>query len=189
VDQPFAVVRAEGLKQLAQHYGIDADWLKFKMLNDSSIASTLDEPNNSELELLLSDLSEAASRPSGISMNLLLISMRTGTYVANTRTAVYLWGKTHPEQISQLFENLEIRRLLGLPAGMRPLGNDGLLVIAKQVAAAQTLSQISGEMLILPPQGGCVPTTRIFDQKFRQVVSPLMPSVSILKSERGGVPQ
>ena len=159
VDQPLAVMRAAGLMQLAQHYGIDADWLKGKILNDPPNASILAEPDNSELQHWLSDLSEAASRPSGISMNLLLISMRTGTYLANTRTAVYLWGKAHPEQFTQLLVRPEVRRLLGLPADVHPLAKDGLSVLAQQVAAAQSLGQISSELLMLPPRGGCVQTT------------------------------
>ena len=98
----------------------------------------------------------AAASPDAAAMDtdLILFSMRAGTYLANTRTAAYLWVTANPAEAQRLLaeEDYLVDHLIPNDVSTAAAWTAEL---ADQLAAAQSSVGASQELLTAPAVDGC----------------------------------
>ena len=88
----------------------------------------------------------------------MVFSLHASQYVANTRTAAYLWAKTYPQQARQLLADSAYSAMLLMAPP--PLGTDEnawLKQLRQQAVAARSSERVAMEWLLMPAGSGCAP--------------------------------
>ena len=160
--QPIPVFDPTAIDRIARHYKIDGDGL-LKTLQSSSLKSPITSVDSSTTgpskgcpaEIYLSALKDwqstitsAADNSDGLPADLLLFSLHAGTYLANTRTAAYLWIKENPDNAEVLLAQPDYRASC-LPQGLsarimtgKPLSR----YLSDQATSAHKVARAIGQM-------------------------------------------
>lgn len=163
-DQPIPSLSRAAVSQLADHYGIEADELleaaDAGAVRRSSDQSTEQAPGGYQacLRLWQADLAAMNGRSTDACQDLLLFTLRAGTYLRNTRTAAWVWTRTHPAQAAALFQAWR-QRGVSFPYSDAWSGSGPCqpwLDCLRHDAASGSLISRAAEEAITTPQGvGC----------------------------------
>lgn len=166
--QPLTRLESSSLVRLARYYKVDeAVVLRsvglFPALAQEDAPAATTPPAQAYREALgrwREALLTADSGKPERDRDLMLFSLQAGEYLANTRTAVYLWAKAHPQEAWQIAANLE-GDLFPLP---RPPQNEDEFIqqLRQQAMAARACQQEAMEwFVVVPPTlvNGCQPQT------------------------------
>jgi hypothetical protein len=154
ISQEFASVKSQSLAFLDARYSLNAKELSNQTGRAGELVSAAttrdsDASDAKNLKQWANDISSAAANPRGFTIDDMIIMLRAATYLQNTRTAAYLWIKSHREEAQQY------------PA-VREHGN--LQDLSEQIIDAQTVAAISENLLSMPSSdqtcGGLSPGVR-----------------------------
>ena len=89
--------------------------------------------------------------------DLLLFTLRANSYLANTRTAAYLWIREHPEKAEILLDDEQYCSEYLSPLLRREFETIESLTkyLSNQVIAVHKAGQVTQELVIAPKAGGC----------------------------------
>ena len=150
-DEPIATFDPAAIGRIARHWQVEPATLMavvgspWRGLSDAEFQSPkIGSRFHSKAESHLAALKAWRAAVSGddSSMDLLLFNLRAGTYLANTRTAAYLWSRNHPR---------EVKSTLG-QSRVAPCAAEGL---ANQIAAANAVVKAAQELFVAPKGVGC----------------------------------
>ncbi len=170
-DQPIPIFDPASIKRIAKHYEIeDQQLLKAAQAPSLNPATAKSQPATIGLsgvrrsEVYLSALKDwqsaitsSVSSPDGLPTDLLLFNFHAGAYLANTRTAAYLWIKEGPEKAETLLADEDYR--LGYLSlfvsrelqSIKPLTE----CVANQIAVAHRVVETTQELFVAPKGIGC----------------------------------
>jgi len=196
-DGPIPVFDPSAVERLASHYGLDSEWL-LAVVRPSDIvrdASDSDRPSDktpgelyrAALEQWRSDVAAAERRwDEEFPLKLLLFSMGACRYLADTRTAAYLWVREHPEQSRKMLACPVCAPVVGalFPAQAR-LGEAGLsegdvdallAELSEQSVSAGNAKNRALEQLgkPAPEKGGCRCRCDVPQPEISKALSPLV---------------
>jgi hypothetical protein len=103
---------------------------------------------------------------------LVWFSFRAGQYLANTRTAAYLWAKTHPHEASRIMNKdryISMSSMTKLEFGEEELINQ----LRQQCTVAQECRQAVAEWLVVPGNHTCAQRTIAQRQKLNMLTQEL----------------
>jgi hypothetical protein len=188
--QPVPVFDPASIERLAEHYGVppapllsltasgpwasSRDWPAIPVRTESR---PLPDRYRASLQLWLSDLAAAEERPGDAApSNLLLFSLQACRYLADTRTAAYLWIREHPIEADTLFS--DPTRAPVIASALLPQkapGADALTILGKQCICALEAENVAMERLFTrfsePGNRRC--GTADWGKQLSHVLSPL----------------
>jgi hypothetical protein len=166
--QPVTKLESAAVIRLVWHLGLDEqELLRIAGLPKSSPAamSLLQDqtPGHRYADALrrwLDALTTRGQQPENDSV-LKLFSLYASQYLAETRTAAYLWAKNHPEKVRQLLADKEYLAILPTPLAMTnnsaPDVNAWLEQIHDQANTARSCVPAAMEWLLAPQEARCQP--------------------------------
>ena len=167
-DQPLTEIEAPVVTRIVQHYGLDEKKvLQALDLPDSILAATSsiqDATPGQRYALAVRRWRDAvmAAGPDEPETkgNSKLFSLHASQYLAETRTAAYLWVKEHPEKARQLLADSAYLAMLPTPpttaAGDgKPDVNAWLKQLHDEANAARSCTPAAIQWLLVPPGTGC----------------------------------
>jgi len=162
----FIKLSPADIARLARHYGLDEAKLRQTLgLPDSTAATPPDQaaapgPQYAGALRCWHDavMTAAPDKPKA-NDDLKLFSLYAGQYLAETRTAAYLWAKAHPDQACQLLADSEYRAMLPTATATGAAGaadvNAWLKLLRDEANAARHCVPAAMEWLLVPPGTGC----------------------------------
>ncbi|HUW83797.1 MAG TPA: FecR family protein [Phycisphaerae bacterium] len=165
--QPLTKIEPLAIARLALHFGLDErEMLQSFALPESALTATSSVQDGtpgqrySQALRRWHDAVMAATPDKRETKNdLKLFSLYASHYLAETRTAAYLWAKSHPDKTRQLLANREYLALLPTPPAMASNGTPDVKKWLKQLReqgeAARSCVPSAMEWLLVPPGTGC----------------------------------
>ena len=186
-DQPLAKIEAAAITRLARYYGLDEKKILEALGQPESILTTTPPVQNGApgqryalalrrwhdaIWAVPPDKPETKDDPR-------LFSLYASQYLAETRTAAYLWAKSHPEEARQLLADREYLTMLPtLPAVAgdgAPDMNVWLKQLHDQANAARSCVSAAMEWLLVPPGTGCALQATEQQRRLAALVAELAP--------------
>jgi len=186
-DQPLAKIEPAAITRLARHYGLDeTKILEALGLPDSILATTSSVQSGTPGQryalalrrwhdaavAAMPDRPEAKDDPK-------LFSLYASQYLAETRTAAYLWAKNNPEKARELLADREYLAMLPMRPVMASDGmpnvNEWLRQLHDQANAARHCVPAAMEWLLVPPGTGCAYQATEQQRRLAALVAELAP--------------
>lgn len=169
--QSLTKIEPAAITRLARYYGLDErEMLKTIGLPDLALTATTPVQNGTPGQLYAEGLCRwhdaimtAPNTRDNPKANdgLKLFSLYASQYLAETRTAAYLWAKNHPEKVRQLLADKEYLAILPTPLAMTnnsaPDVNAWLEQIHDQANTARSCVPAAMEWLLAPQEARCQP--------------------------------
>jgi len=138
----------------------------------SAPAAPADQPYAAALQRWRSDVGALASVPPDRRGQVLLWSLRAGTYLANTRTAAWLSAREHPQEAVRLLAGQAPP--VGGPSPPASADVQGWLDrLAQDVADCQAICQAAQELITLPSAQDCGDQATKLDAALAQAVAAM----------------
>ena len=131
-----------------------------------------DRPHAAALQRWRSDVGALASVPPDRRGQVLLGSLQAGTYVANTRTAAWLWARQHPQEAARLLAG-QAPPTGGPSPPTSANVQDWLDRLAQDVADCQAICQAAQELITLPSAQDCGEQATKLDAALAQAVGTM----------------
>ena len=118
--------------------------------------------------------------------DLMFFSLRASQYLAETRTAAYLWVKTHPTEAGRLLADNRYRAMVPMVCATTDAAG-WLEQLRQQAIASRSCGKIALEWFAMPEGNGCTPQSAQNRQQLAAQVSELVVNESVSPSrQRGG---
>jgi hypothetical protein len=187
-DQPLAKIEPAAITRLARYYGLDEKKVLEALGQPESILTTTssvqDGTPGQRYGLALRRWHDAvvaavAERPEAKD-DPELFSVYASQYLAETRTAAYLWVRNHPEQAGQLLCDSTYTAMLPAPPAVASNGipdvNAWLKQLHDQANAARSCVPAAMEWLLVPPGTGCAYQATEQQRRLAALLAELAPS-------------
>ncbi len=181
--QSLTKTEPTALARLARHFGLDERemWRSLGLPDSTPIARspahdrTPGQQYADALRRWHDALTTGRQQLESDSDRMALFSLRASQYLADTRTAAYLWAKTHPQQARQLLaDNTYIAMLPMTPGTLNE--DEWLEQLRQQAVAARSCIPAAMEGLLVPVGTGCAPQTLEQQRKLAALVSEMVPA-------------
>jgi len=186
VDQRLTRLEPTAMARLARHYGLDEQGLmRAAGVPDSMCGSALFSASTrtpcqwygEAMRRWQDGLVTLGRMESEHDRDTMLFVWRASMHLANTRTAAYLWTRSHPREAKQvLAENRYFAGFAfaqgGASAGAEELWSRRL---RQQAMAAQSSSRIAQELLTMPASSDCVSRVAETWRKLAATVADVLP--------------
>ncbi|MCY2953153.1 MAG: FecR domain-containing protein [Planctomycetota bacterium] len=193
-DQPLAKLEPSAVRRLARHYHVDEQ----ELLRSVGLPEGTPEPTVLTQNLTPSreyldslrrwqgGLTVMGRRGSERDGDAAVFALRAGLYLANTRTAAYLWAKAHPQEARQLLS--EPTYLASIPVvGTGPVVSQEHLWVEelrRLAVLAQGSSQAAQELLMTPPTSECVSQATEQQLRLAAIVAELVPQTDRTQEDK-----
>ena len=191
-NQPIPILNAAAVRRAAGHYGVDPAGLL-----DAVAPGAASRPSErpvgelagryrSALRCWHSNVAglsgptqpspAAGDAPETRESDLLMFTLRAGTYLANTRTAAWIWTWTYPDKAAAL---CQARRQQGV-ALLDPDASGALQRwldrLSRHAVAADSIAQIAPELITAPRATGCEGQVRALSDQLAEATAALLAS-------------
>ena len=175
-----------GDRRVRQHHFDPADLLatadpRARSASDTSASGDADPPGAAYAAALTRWRQDilAAAEPNAAAMDtgLILFSMRAGTYLANTRTAAYLWVTAYPAEAQRLLTDEGYCADYLAPLVPEEVSTAAVLTaeLIGQVVAAQNSVASSQVLLTVPAVDGCASPAATVANRLATELAVLLP--------------
>jgi len=184
-DQPLAKIEPVTITRLARYYGLaEAEILKALGLPDSILAAkssvqggTLGQQYALALRRWYDAVMAATPDKTDAKDDPTLFSLYASQYLAETRTAAYLWAKSNPEKARELLADKEYLAMLPTPPasainGM-PNEKKWLQQLHTEANAARSCVPATMEWLLVPSTTGCTYLASEQHRKLAELIAEL----------------
>ena len=187
VTQPLARLEPIAIARLARFYQVDGPALAQSM----GLSEPFPDGDRLGSQTRVGQYAEAlrrwhktlmtATTPAAASTgDALLITLRASAFLANTRTAVYLWMKAHPREAGQLLadDHYQLGSLAGLPSVESFSVALVSAQLSQQIKAMQDLDALTREQIMAPEAPQCVPGLSLDLASYVATLLPVSPAGS-----------
>ena len=183
--QPIPISYTTSVTRTAWHYQIEPTELLAaldlnlpKTPSDRPVEDVIKQ-YRSALGLWQSDVAGLSTTDRSEHGDLLLFTLRAGTYLSNTRTAAWLWLRAHPEQAAALspWQALSISRdFVSRDTGGTTSAScrQWLSQLAREIAAADHVGRLGQELITVPSATGCQTQATILRTELAETVAGLL---------------
>jgi ferric-dicitrate binding protein FerR (iron transport regulator) len=179
--QPLARLEPTAIVRLARHYGVDERELLHAVglqnskliatfsIQGQTLASEYADALRGWHAALATDSLEKSQRNNVLQ----LFSLLASTYLANMRTAAYLWADAHPNEALQLLADITPRPTLStFQPGTSE--KDWLSQLRHHAITSRNAAQIAMEWLMVPDENVCAPQALEQQLKLVALVASLL---------------
>lgn len=165
INQPIPAFNAAGIRQIAAYYGVDPAALLAAIapanadINEQPLAKAAEEYQKAmrNWQTDIAGLGKTENRDAAAekrNSDVLLFSLRAGTYLTNTRTAAWAWAQAHPAEAAKLLAAWQRLGLLPI-ASETPSFQTWLSSLAGEIASAGKIGLFASELVTAPPATAC----------------------------------
>jgi len=152
------------------------------LLADQAITKIELPPHTQALGLLYAEalrrwhdaVTSAGSQEPEDNAGLKIFSLRATHYLADTRTAAYLWVKTHPQEARHLLADNSYLRMLPVQPENANV-NDWISQLREQATAARRSVSAATDWLLAHTEAVCAPEPSEHQSKLAEGITKLMP--------------
>ena len=186
--QPLTKIEPAAVARLARYYGVDErEMLRMMGLPESALSAASpasgQAPGRRYAQALRrwhEALMTTGQEPE-TSGDFKLFSLCAGQYLAETRTAAYLWVRNHPQEARQLLADSDYVAMLPAPPpppdNGTPDEKEWIKQLREQATAARNCAPAAMEWLLVPTSTGCAPQATDQQRKLAAMVAELTPSL------------
>jgi hypothetical protein len=188
--QPLTEAEPMAIARLARYYGGDERQMLRSMIPpDSTPIATSCAANQTPgrryaqaLRRWHDALATTGREEPESNRDLVTFSLRASQYLADTRTAAYLWVKTYPREARQLLADDAYSDML--PMARPTLDDDEWIKqLRQQATAARSCVPAATEWLLVPVGTGCAPQA---SEQQRKLAAPVAELAPVLPDQRQG---
>lgn len=184
--QPLTKIEPIAVARLARHYGVDErEMLRAVGLPDATPILTLPIQNPMPGQQYADALhrwhdallASTQGKPEEHGA-LMLFSLSASRYLATTRTAAYLWVRTHSTEAERLLANTECRAIVP-KAFIATDEREWLKKLRQQAVTARSCGQVAMEWFVMPAGNGCQPPAAEKQRNLALLIEELVPAALV----------
>ena len=190
--QPLAEAEPMAIARLARYCGVDERQMPRSMSQPDSTPVAAARARNQTpgrryaeaLRRWHDALATTGCEEPESNRDLVMFSLRASQYLADTRTAAYLWVKTYPREARQLLADGAYRDMLPT-ATPTPDADEWIKQLRQQAVAARSCVPAATEWLLVPVGTGCAPQASEQQRKLAALVAELAPALPDQRQGQG----